>query len=116
MNLIDDLRSADAGSSAHIQVNSIVVINLFHMDIRTYIARFTETAHLQGLHDEQIEECISYARNLLQKGMPVILDQEHFAHLVGYDYGYILSLTNVSELYYKKFQIPKKNGKSRTID
>ena len=86
------------------------------MDIRTYIARFTETAHLQGLHNEQIEECISYARNLLQKGLPVILDQEHFALLVGYDYGYILALSNVPELYYKTFQIPKNNGKSRTID
>lgn len=86
------------------------------MDIRTYIARSTKTAHLQGLDNEQIEECISYARNLLQNGLPVILDQEHFAHLVGYDYGYILVLGNVQELYYKTFQIPKNNGKPRTID
>ena len=86
------------------------------MDMRTYIARFTKTALLQELDNEQTEEYISYARNLIQKGLPVIFDQEHFALLVGYDYGYVLALSNVPELYYKTFQIPKKNGKSRTID
>lgn len=86
------------------------------MDIRTYIARFRQLTHLQGLDDEQTEACISYARNLFQNGLPVIYDQEHFAHLVGYDYSFILSLSNVPQLYYKQFHISKKNGGTRTID
>ena len=86
------------------------------MDIRAYVARFRKVAHQQGLDKEQVGEYISYAMNLYQKGLPIIYDQEHFAHLVGYDYSFILSLSNVSKLYYKQFYISKKNGGTRTID
>lgn len=86
------------------------------MDIRTYIAKLKEASILQGQDFGQTEQLILYAKNLLKSGLPVIFDQEHFSRLVGYDYEYILALSNAPHYFYKKFEIPKKNGKLRTID
>lgn len=86
------------------------------MDIKTYIAKFSEVAQLQNLDTNRTKIYLSYAENLLNLGLPVIYDQEHFALLVGYDYSFILALSNAPECFYKQFDIPKKNGTTRTID
>ena len=86
------------------------------MDINTYITKFKEVAQTQNLDAGQIKQYLSYAKKLLKLGLPVIYDQEHFSHLVGYDYSFILALSNASDSFYRKFEIPKRNGKSRMID
>ena len=86
------------------------------MDIKKYIKNFNNAAILQGLEEEQIKQMTGYALRLLESNLPVIFDQEHFSLLVGYDYQYILALSNSIENHYKHFEIPKKNGGNRSIE
>ncbi len=86
------------------------------MDIKTYTTRFSEAARIQNLDAEQIGMYLSYAKKLLKLGLPVIYDQEHFSCLVGYDYNFILALSNAPNYFYKQFEIPKKSGNQRKID
>lgn len=86
------------------------------MDIKKYIKDFQNAATLQDYEEEQIKQMSEYAIRLLKSNLPVIFDQEHFSLLVGYDYQYILALSNSVEYHYKHFEIPKKNGGNRSID
>lgn len=86
------------------------------MDINQYNTRYTEVALNQGLSNEEIEKNLTYANNLQKRGLPAIYDQEHFCHLVGYDYSYILGLSNAPENHYNHYEIPKRNGGSRQIE
>lgn len=86
------------------------------MDINKYIRDLKNAAFLQGFEEEQINQMTGYAIRLLKSNLPVVFDQEHFSLLVGYDYQYILALSNSVEYHYKHFEIPKKNGGNRSID
>ncbi|MBX0315490.1 reverse transcriptase family protein [Planococcus glaciei] len=73
-----------------------------------YIEKLKKRMLQQELPNDYIEECISYATKLLNKGLPVIFDSEHFAKLVGINYEDLRKLT-ISDNY-KEVKIPKKNG------
>jgi RNA-directed DNA polymerase len=63
-----------------------------------------------------IADYVKYASNLHKNGMPIILEQEHFANLVGYDYSYLLGISNVTESYYKEYYLKKRDGGIRIIN
>lgn len=86
------------------------------MDIKQYNEKYTEVALKQGISEEEIKKNLSYANNLQKQSLPVFYDQEHFSRIVGYDYQYILGLSNAPELHYNHYEIPKRNGGSRPID
>lgn len=86
------------------------------MDIVKYLDKLEKAAKIQGIAQEGISQMVSYATNLLKSDLPVIFDQEHFSHLVGYDYKYLLALSNAIGKHYRHFEIPKKNGGVRSIE
>ena len=59
-----------------------------------YIESFTTQAYQQGLSDTLIKNILLYRRKIVACNCVVIYDQQHFAELVGYDYGYILALSS----------------------
>lgn len=86
------------------------------MDITLYNETYTTAALAEGLSKEEIKQNLAYANHLQSQGLPVIFDQVHFSLLVGYDYGYVLGLTNAPEYHYKHYEIPKRNGGTRNIE
>ena len=86
------------------------------MDIIQYNDSYRSAAIAEGLSKEEIKQNLTYANHLQSQGLPVIFDQVHFCLLVGYDYGYILGLSNSPESHYKHYEIPKRNGGSRNIE
>lgn len=86
------------------------------MDITQYHKQFKTAAFKQGYSEHDITQCLDYADNLYDNGLPIIYDQEHFSYLVGYEYPYILGISNDSKNYYKTFEIPKRNGGIRQIE
>lgn len=86
------------------------------MDIKQYNKMYTEVALKQGVPEEEIKKALLYANNLQVQNLPVIYDQEHFSRIVGYDYQYILGLSNDPEHHYNHYEIPKRNGGTRPID
>lgn len=64
---------------------------------------------------DYINACLDYAYPIYTAGFPVIYDIHHLSLLVGYKKGYLYSVSNAPEFFYRKFVIPKKNGKQREI-
>ena len=77
---------------------------------------FIEHAHRQGLSNTLVEAVLLYRRKIVECNCVVIYDQQHFAELVGYDYGYILALSSNLEKNYKEYSIPKKRGGTRVLE
>lgn len=80
-----------------------------------YAKNFSEAAKINNYNDIYINNCLRYAHPLFNKGLPVIFDQSHLAYLTGYSEEYLLKVSNAQRLFYRKFSIPKKNGKKRII-
>lgn len=81
-----------------------------------YSESFTEHAMHKGFSPEEIDSLLSYAKNLYDKGVPIIYDQEHFSLLVGYKYKFLLKASNSPASFYRTFSIPKKSGGERIIN
>src|ERR1700737_3406876 len=64
---------------------------------------------------EYADRCLAYARPLVQRGLPIIYDQHHFARLVGYETRYLFAASNSPEKFYRTYRIPKVSGGTRTI-
>lgn len=77
---------------------------------------FRQMASEKGLPAERIDELSSYAADLEENKLPIIYDQIHFSKLVGYNYDYILAMSNDVKSFYKEYQIPKKHGGKRTLE
>lgn len=86
------------------------------MNFTEYKIAFVNKAKEQAMPDEKIEALLVYAERLSKNDLPIIYDQLHFSYLVGYDYGFIVSICNSSNLHYKEYKIPKRNGKLRIIN
>lgn len=70
---------------------------------------FTRLALEQGHSQSYIDDCIAYAKNLEQKGLPVIFSTSHLSQILNVtDLGLIIRNRNA---YYKFYQIKKNNGK-----
>ena len=82
----------------------------------SYSKRFKAEAKNLGFDSVYIQEALSYAKNLHDKGLPIIYDQEHLAKLIGIDSMYFHSMSNDPTGFYRTFYIKKRNGKKRRID
>lgn len=85
------------------------------MKWETYKQNFQEAASNAGFTIEEINRCLDYAFKLFEKKLPVIYDQQHLSHLVGYHYEYLITASNSPHLFYRTFAIPKKSGGERRI-
>lgn len=85
------------------------------MDFKEYRDAYTKASQTIGIPAEKLQELLKYAETLYNNSIPIIYDQRHFSKLVGYDYKYILSITNQSSSFYKEYSIPKRNGGKRVI-
>lgn len=83
---------------------------------RSYVARFHHAVHLAGREKEYAARCLSYARSLWVRGVPVIYDIGHLCSLLGYDPAYVLGVCNSAGHFYRSFTIPKHSGGTRRID
>lgn len=90
-----------------------LIVNSKHKHIDDNLAILSRDSKLSH---KRIEEMREYAYKLDDQSLPVIYDQEHFCQLVGYEYYYVLTLSNESEKYYKEFKIPKRHNGFRTIE
>lgn len=81
-----------------------------------YKSKFYHFAIYEGKDQGYVDNCLKYAEKLFIKGLPVIYDQLHLSLLVGYEEIYLIKVSNSQELFYRKFEIPKKNNRDfRTI-
>ena len=83
------------------------------MEWQTYSDKFSEEAALNDFTKAEIEAYLNYAERLFKKKLPIIYDQEHFSHLVGYKYTYLIKISNAPDKFYRNFEIPKKSGGKR---
>ncbi|MCK2167156.1 retron St85 family RNA-directed DNA polymerase [Thalassospira xiamenensis] len=88
----------------------------YRHDWTAYAARFKRAAKSINKDDEYIANCLSYAKKLYEKNLPVVYSQEHFSFLCGYEYNYILSACNSEKYFYRKIVIKKKNGGNRILN
>jgi RNA-directed DNA polymerase len=73
------------------------------------------------MEDEQFSEdyinlCITYARNLEEKGLPIIFDSIHLAKLIGIRTEELYSYYELAQTLYRTAVIPKKTGGSRKLN
>lgn len=81
-----------------------------------YKTKFYHYAIFEGKNQEYIDKCLGYAKKLFDQGLPIIYDQLHLSLLVGYEEKYLLKVSNSQELFYREFDILKKNKREyRTI-
>ena len=85
------------------------------MNYEKYKKLFITEAERQGKDAAYIEKCLSYAKKLSDKNLPIIYDDEHFSLLVGLKLEFLLSIANSQHNFYRYFSIPKGNGKYRKI-
>ena len=64
------------------------------MDFLEYRNQFIDQARGLGYQDSEIENLLDYALSLHEKGLPIIYDQEHLSLLLGYDYSFLLAISN----------------------
>ena len=85
------------------------------MDFLEYRIQFIDQARGLGYQDGEIENLLDYAQSLYDKGLPIIYDQEHLSLLLGYDYSFLLAISNSQQYFYRPYEIPKKHGGTRLI-
>jgi RNA-directed DNA polymerase len=80
-----------------------------------YISEVRETL-AQHIPDEAAELAATYARRLIERGLPVIFDQRHLARVSGVPSQVISSIRRDPASFYSSFRIPKRGGGSRVIE
>lgn len=81
-----------------------------------YAKRFRREADKHGYDENYIKHCLSYARSLHEKRLPIIFDQKHLALLVGYIPDYLHRVSNSQKHFYRFFKILKISGGYRKIE
>lgn len=85
------------------------------MNWETYRVNFTLRAKEFEYDEEYINKCLQYSKNLFDRSLPVIYDQQHLSALLGYKYSFLLKVSNSAKNFYRNFAISKKNGGFRKI-
>lgn len=85
------------------------------MNYSTYETKFRKKAIDAGYSEDNIQNCLKYAKNLIENGYPVIYNSSNLSALVGYKRRYIIRAILFTNYFYRKFTITKKNGKLRQI-
>jgi RNA-directed DNA polymerase len=81
---------------------------------RTYLTRVR--AHLrESVGSRAAEEATTYAEILLERGLPVLFDARHLAHVTALNLSVVASMGAAPARHYTTFRIPKRNGGSREI-
>lgn len=84
------------------------------MKTNEYLTKFRELAN-NTLSPKEIEICLEYANNLLQKDLPVIYDMKHLSLLTKYNTSFLYLCMKFKEKVYREFSIKKRNGTDRSI-
>ncbi len=85
------------------------------MNYAAYEKAFIAEAEKRKKDHNYIDACLTYAKNLADKNLPIIYDEKHFSLLVGMHLDFLLSIANGQKHFYRYFKIPKKNQKMRKI-
>ena len=86
------------------------------MNFSAYSAQFWDAALKTGLQEDAVASLLSYAGKLNDQGLPIIYDQAHLSLLLGYDYEFLVALSNNATFFYKHYEVLKKSGGHRPID
>lgn len=70
----------------------------------------------QKYEESYIELCVAYAKNLIDKRLPVIFDKEHLCKLMGMDLSVFNFYMIYTDNFYYTYKIPKKRGGFREIE
>jgi len=85
-----------------------LIRNQWHQTIRNYCLRM-------GASREAGEKLISHVDRLLDQGLPIILDLNHFARLLGIPKHKMAAMIYRADRFYKHFSIKKRSGGAREI-
>lgn len=72
-------------------------------------------ASVDGISEEELKKYLQYAKRLVRKDLPVIVDPYSLAKFIGIDFHYLCSMAYGTEHFYRNFLIPKKSGGTREI-
>jgi RNA-directed DNA polymerase len=85
------------------------------MNFLQYSEAFKKKAIDATFSEEEVQQCLDYARPIVERNLPVIYNTTHLAALVGYRKVYLKKAAIYTSYFYRKFVISKRNGKPRTI-
>lgn len=85
------------------------------MNRENYIKALRNALEDRAIDEAKASKIVDYACRLLNQGLPVIFDQDHLAHLLGYTLDYLQILSNNPQDFYKEYSIPKRHGGRRII-
>ncbi|MBS9770722.1 MAG: RNA-directed DNA polymerase [Trichodesmium erythraeum GBRTRLIN201] len=85
------------------------------MRFSSYEKEFRRIAEKRNYPSSVIENCLKYAKVLLDNGVPVIYNTTHLSNLIGYTKSYIKRATHHTPYFYRKYSILKKNGSKRFL-
>ena len=85
------------------------------MNFESYKKQFIEKAEKHSYSEDIIQKCLSYSYSLNQKNLPIIYNSYHLSALIGYSHSYLTRASISTCFFYRKFNIPKKNGNHREI-
>lgn len=85
------------------------------MEFSTYKNRFIFEAVKAGYTENNIMQCLDYAKKLVENKVPIIYNTSHLSSLVGYKKEYLKKAAIQTPYFYRNFEIAKRNGKKRGI-
>ncbi len=80
-----------------------------------YKLKFIEIAKKNKKSEIYCDKWLKYAKNLWEKGLPIIFTQNHLCALLGYDPIYVYAVSNSPIKFYRCYKIPKKTIGERHI-
>jgi len=85
------------------------------MTFDNFEKKFRLKASKSGYSEDEVLKCLSYAKPLLEKGLPIIYNTSNLSVLVGYKKVYLKRAALFTNFFYRRFTIKKKNNKLRTL-
>jgi RNA-directed DNA polymerase len=80
-----------------------------------YSEEFETAARNSNLSTTYLLSCLTYAKGLFNRNLPVIYDLDHFSKLVGYDSKFIIAAAYSTDSFYRQYSVPKIAGGARLI-
>ena len=80
-----------------------------------YKTELENKAFSEGYNQKEINKFLDYSRKLFDQGLPIIFDQTHLSLQLGIKSELLRKISNAQQKFYRKFEIPKKSGGTRTI-
>jgi len=67
------------------------------MNFDIYSEKFRSKATNLGFSEDNIQGCLNYAENLINKGLPVIYNLTHLSKLVGFERNFVIQAAVASK-------------------